>query len=109
MGNFGFLEMGAVLVIALLVFGPDRLPEVARNVGKLLGRFREETTRSLDELKRAAAVDGLDSEIKGIRDEFGRIRSEVRGFTSDVTRSVEKGARAAAKPTAPPPFDPDAT
>jgi TatA/E family protein of Tat protein translocase len=112
-GSFGFLEMGTVLVLALLVFGPDRLPEVARNLAKLIARFREETTRSLDELKRVAQVEGLDGDIKGLRDEYGRLKSEVKGFKTDLTRSLDgpsgkAKAKGAARAVAPP-FDPDAT
>lgn len=112
MGNLGFLEIGTILVLMLLVFGPDRLPEVARNAAKLLARFRAETSRSIEELKRAANVDGLDGELKEIRDEFGRIRSEVKGLGSDFSRSFDgpgKGGATRGKVRSAPAFDPDAT
>jgi TatA/E family protein of Tat protein translocase len=32
-----------VFVVALVVFGPEKLPELARNVGKLMGEFRKAT------------------------------------------------------------------
>lgn len=98
-----------ILVLALLVFGPDRLPEVARNAAKFVARFREETTKSMDELKRAAQIDGLDGELRGIRDEFGKISSEVRSLKGDFTKSLDAPARTSAKPGQAPPFDPDAT
>ncbi|MDP8930473.1 MAG: twin-arginine translocase TatA/TatE family subunit, partial [Actinomycetota bacterium] len=34
--------MAVVAFIALLVFGPDRLPELARQAGRALARFRQE-------------------------------------------------------------------
>jgi sec-independent protein translocase protein TatA len=39
--NVGPLEIGMILVIALLVLGPNRLPGAARAVGKGLREFRE--------------------------------------------------------------------
>lgn len=107
MFNLGIPEIGTIVVLILLVFGPDRLPEVARNAAKVLARFREETSRSLDELKKAAQVDGLDQEIRGVRDEMGRIRSDVKGFATDLTRTVDQPTRT--RPQIAPPFDPDAT
>jgi sec-independent protein translocase protein TatA len=40
MVNIGPLELVVVLVIALLVLGPQRLPEVARSMGKGMREFR---------------------------------------------------------------------
>ena len=41
-------ELGVILVIALLVFGPDKLPEIARTIGKLSGELK----RNADALRR---------------------------------------------------------
>lgn len=100
MGNLGVVEIGVIIVIALLVFGPERLPELARQAGKLISRFREETTRSIDELKRAAEVEDLDKELKGLT-------REIRDVRSSVTRSLTEATRR--PPDSPPPFDPEAT
>ncbi len=39
LANFGPLEIGVVLVIALLVFGPRRLPELGSSMGKAIRGF----------------------------------------------------------------------
>ena len=48
-GSLGFPEIALILVLALLIFGPRRLPELGRTVGRSLGEFR----RASDELKRS--------------------------------------------------------
>ncbi len=40
MFDWGFTEFLLVAVVGLLVFGPERLPEVARNVGRWVGKAR---------------------------------------------------------------------
>ena len=47
-GSLGLPEILLILVVALLVFGPKRLPEVGRTIGKGLGEFR----RASADLKR---------------------------------------------------------
>ena len=40
LGNIGPLEIVVVLIIALIVFGPKRLPELGRSLGKGIREFR---------------------------------------------------------------------
>ena len=58
MGNLGFSELLFILVIALLVFGPKRLPELGKTLGKGLAEFKRATSGLKDsielELKNAA-------------------------------------------------------
>jgi len=39
-GNIGLLEIAIVLVIALIVFGPKRLPELGRSLGRGIREFK---------------------------------------------------------------------
>lgn len=51
LGSLGLPEILFILVLALLVFGPKRLPEVGRKIGRALGEFRRATgdlKRSID-------------------------------------------------------------
>ena len=43
-GSLGLPEILVILVLALLIFGPKRLPEVGRTIGKGLAEFRKATT-----------------------------------------------------------------
>ena len=51
MGRFGASEIVIIAVFALLVFGPRRLPEMARSAGKALREFRRATAEVTDELR----------------------------------------------------------
>ena len=53
MGSIGAPEVIVIFVVALLVLGPDRLPGVARQMGKAMGEFRRLTSGFQDEVRRA--------------------------------------------------------
>jgi sec-independent protein translocase protein TatB len=108
----GFQELLVIAVVALLVFGPDRLPEVARNAAKFLQRFRNETQRSVAEFKQAAEVQALDRELRGLRRELIETRDSVtRGITEAVSGPAGSSERRQQQraDAEPPPFDPEAT
>ncbi|HSS78845.1 MAG TPA: twin-arginine translocase TatA/TatE family subunit [Thermoanaerobaculia bacterium] len=49
MGSLGLPEIAFILVLALLIFGPKKLPEIGRTLGKGMAEFRKAT----NELKRS--------------------------------------------------------
>lgn len=51
MGNFGPAEMLVIGVFALLVFGPQKLPEMARSVGRAIREFKRATGEFTQELQ----------------------------------------------------------
>ncbi|ADV68433.1 twin-arginine translocase TatA/TatE family subunit [Deinococcus maricopensis] len=50
MPNLGFPEILLILVIALLVFGPKKLPELGKSLGQGVRSFRQGTQGLKDEL-----------------------------------------------------------
>jgi sec-independent protein translocase protein TatB len=43
-GTLGGPELFLILVIALIVFGPRKLPEIGKNLGRMMGEFRKAST-----------------------------------------------------------------
>ncbi|HEY9673929.1 MAG TPA: TatA/E family twin arginine-targeting protein translocase [Waterburya sp.] len=52
--GIGLPEMALILVIALLVFGPKKLPEIGRSLGKAIRGFQEASREFESEFKREA-------------------------------------------------------
>ena len=55
MPNIGPLEIAIVLVIALVIFGPKRLPELGKSVGDGFREFKGSINGDKDELKEREA------------------------------------------------------
>jgi sec-independent protein translocase protein TatA len=57
-GNFGMGEILIVLVFALIILGPKRLPEVARSVGKGVREFKTAISMDDDDREQLRDPDG---------------------------------------------------
>ncbi|MDQ3227045.1 MAG: Sec-independent protein translocase protein TatB [Chloroflexota bacterium] len=99
MFGIGYQEMFIVLVVALVIFGPSRLPELAGQVGRWVRDFRrmssdltgefEKTFAEVDEVKKS-----FKREIQSIQDEVEGVGKSARG---DLKKSATKTAAAGKK------------
>ena len=60
MPQIGPLEILTVAVLALVVFGPQRLPEIARNIGKAINEVRRVTSEMKSELSEGMSASDVD-------------------------------------------------
>jgi sec-independent protein translocase protein TatA len=89
-GSIGPAELILIFVIALLVFGPKKLPEIGRQVGKALREFK----KTSDEIKGRIEEEIQASELKDIRKDIQSgvddLRSSVTQVATDLTRVPEE-------------------
>ncbi len=53
--GIGLPEMALIMMVALLVFGPKKLPEIGRSLGKAIKGFQDASKEFEDEFKKEAA------------------------------------------------------
>ena len=70
MFGIGFEHLLVIMVVILLVVGPNKLPDVARALGRGYAEFK----RTMDELK--STMD-QDETVRGLREEFRSAQREV--------------------------------
>lgn len=85
MFDIGFWELAVLGVIGLIVLGPERLPVVARTLGRWVGRARHYVNALTTELENEVAADDIRSEVRRARE---RIESETREFRADAERAT---------------------
>jgi TatA/E family protein of Tat protein translocase len=82
MGNLGMPELMMIMLLALLLFGPKKLPEIGKQVGKALGEFK----RASNDLKRS------------IQDEMDKAQAGLDSISNDLKPDLKLDLKAESKP-----------
>lgn len=80
-------EIGFILFIILLVFGADKVPEIARGLGKAMRQVKDATNDIKSEITKSAEKQGIDIDItKDVRQEIDKVKDEVDEITGPIKR-----------------------
>ena len=111
MFELGWIEIGIVGVIALVVLGPERLPKAARFAGLWVRKARAQWFAVKSELERELAAEelkaSLQAEREAIRDAVRQLDDEARELRA-VVQDPGPAAPSPEASTDAPPTDPDA-
>jgi len=78
-------ELVFVFFIILLVFGADKVPDIARTLGKGMQQVRNATQDIKDEIQKSAEKQGLDT--KQIEQDIKEVKDEVEDIAGSVKRN----------------------
>ncbi|MDX1523030.1 MAG: Sec-independent protein translocase protein TatB, partial [Anaerolineae bacterium] len=81
----GFPELVFIFVIALMIFGPRRLPEIAARVGKTVRDLRSMSQGLLTEWQREITVAARLEELEAARKEIEEVKQELKQAKQTVT------------------------
>jgi TatA/E family protein of Tat protein translocase len=82
-GSIGPAELMLIFIVALLVFGPKKLPEIGKSVGKAIREFK----RTSEEIKSRIEDEIQASEIKDVARD---LTNEVTGLKDNLLKEPEK-------------------
>ena len=82
-GPLGMPELVLIFAVALLLFGPRKMPQIGKSIGRALGEFR----RASNEFKRTIEDEVAADEIKEVERDLKDIKSAGR----DILESIDPG------------------
>ncbi len=96
MFDFSFPELMVVLVVALVVIGPERLPKVARTLGHLYGRAQRYVNGVKADISRDMAIDELRQLQEKVQAEASAAEQAMRTAANNVEQQVQQINRSGA-------------
>jgi sec-independent protein translocase protein TatB len=100
--DIGLGELLVLGLLALLVFGPDRLPGAAASAGRFVNRTRETLTQARSQISESVDMDDMTRDLQGLAD------LHPKRMLSSLAEPAE-APKPSAAPSASPPIDPNAT
>jgi TatA/E family protein of Tat protein translocase len=87
-GTLGMPELIFIFVVALLLFGPRKMPQIGRSIGRAMGEFRRasnEFKRTIEDEVAADEIRDVEKDLKGIRD----VGKELRDLKDTVEKPIQ--------------------
>ncbi len=88
-GSIGVPELILIFVLALLLFGPRKLPDIGKSLGKAMGEFR----RASNDLRRSLEEEVAADELKAAGREMRAAAGELTGVTTGVEETSGTASR----------------
>lgn len=81
-------EIAFIIFIVLMVFGADKVPEIARGLGKGMRQIKDATNDIKSEISKSAEKQGLDLDIaKDIKKEIDTVKDDVGDGFGSIKRN----------------------
>ena len=80
-------EIFVILLIVVMLFGADKIPEIARGLGKTMRQVKDATNDIKREIKDSAEKQGIDTEFsRELKDGMKKVKEDIKDITGPIKR-----------------------
>jgi sec-independent protein translocase protein TatB len=108
MFGVGLPELAVIAFVAVLVFGPDKLPDFARQAGRLVRTMRQFANQARDELRDELGPEYADLDLRDL-DPRAIVKKHIYDAMNEIDQEETRRPGPTLAVTERPPFDVDAT
>ncbi|REH56561.1 sec-independent protein translocase protein TatA [Tenacibaculum gallaicum] len=81
-------EIFVILLIVVMLFGADKIPEIARGLGKGIRQIKDATNDIKKEINDSAKNQGIDTDfVRDINKEVNEVKDNIDDFTGPIKRN----------------------
>jgi sec-independent protein translocase protein TatA len=82
-------EIMIIMLIVVMVFGADKIPDIARGLGKGMRQVKDATNDIKKEIKHSSENQGIDTDItKDINKEIADVKDNIDDLTGPIKRNM---------------------
>lgn len=82
-------EIFIIILIVVMLFGADKIPEIARGLGKGMRQVKDATNEIKKEINESAKKQGIDTKfVEDINKEVNQVKEKLNDLTDSVKRNT---------------------
>ena len=88
MFDIGFPELMFIIIIAIIVLGPDKLPDALKTTGRIIGRLRRMWRDATADIRRELELEEMKEEMKKYKEELERLQKKVDSDVGEINKGL---------------------
>ncbi|MFK7749467.1 MAG: twin-arginine translocase TatA/TatE family subunit [Kordia sp.] len=80
-------EIFVIMLIVVMVFGADKIPEIARGLGKGMRQLKDATNEIKHEIQKSAEDNAIDTDIASdVQNEINKVKEDIEDMSGPIKR-----------------------
>ena len=88
MFDIGSTEFLFIVIIAIIVLGPEKLPEALKTTGKFIGRLKRMWRDATADIRREIELEEMKEEMKKYKEELKKLQEQINKDTNEINKGL---------------------
>ena len=86
--DIGFPELTFIIIMAIIVLGPDKLPEALKTTGKVIGKIKRMWRDATADIRRELELEEMKEEMKKYKEELEKLQKKVDSDVGEINKNL---------------------
>ena len=86
--DIGFPELTFIIIMAIIVLGPDKLPEALKTTGKMIGKMKRMWRDATADIRRELELEEMKEEMKKYKEELEKLQRKVDSDVGEINKNL---------------------
>ena len=86
--DIGSTEFLFIIIIAIIVLGPDKLPEALKTTGKFVGKVKRMWRDATADIRKEIELEEMKEEMKKYKEELQKLQHQVNSDVNDINKGL---------------------
>jgi len=86
--DIGSTEFLFIIIIAIIVLGPEKLPEAIKTTAKIIGKLKRMWRDATEDIRKEIELEEMKEEMKKYKEELQKLQEQVNKETNEINKEM---------------------